>query len=503
MNVQIDPSGVVGAVVRLVDVGPGLDVFVFDTDGVDYALVELKRVHARRVHVVGDGSIGHLILSAAATDVVVRLSFDDEVECNQVSIETAIVDLGLPVGLRSVALCNAAATSPHRLKLDRLTVEGRVVLNFAELFVERTTVVGSHVTIVARRDRARIGLVEAGQPVVMNLHGTVSLRPHALPARSLISLNQSDLVLAGLPSTRPAFVSQQSWEQLSSPARRLHLAGRGTIRIETELEEPNFVPDNGLDVTVASRGALRAATWRVAITLAASEVHIQGARQRRTLQLTSLGTCDGARFDNVDLFLLDVASICRLRNAAEVLPWFPGVLRLRRRQVRQATGGRRGRPDAASWRSNTRYWEELSRILRQQNAPGSMQSNAHVALMRARTHTFDPRVDFRGWMLSRAYALAGYGERILLPTALWVVCAAVLAGVMSIWQVVRPPEAFWRLWLRVLAAPLSLFHADQHHRNSPGVWDDCIYAVAQLLGIVLIGLALLALRRVMRPKSDE
>jgi hypothetical protein len=47
----------------------------------------------------------------------------------------------------------------------------------------------------------------------------------------------------------------------------------------------------------------------------------------------------------------------------------------------------------------------------------------------------------------------------------------------------------------VLGAPLALFRVSASFNNAPGVWDNVLFAVAQILGIALIGTSALALRR--------
>ena len=111
------------------------------------------------------------------------------------------------------------------------------------------------------------------------------------------------------------------------------------------------------------------------------------------------------------------------------------------------------------------------------------------------------RRDFREWALLSAYGVIGYGERLFAPLAIWAVLCFALPGVMILYGLASADVSYWRLLMHVAAAPLAFFRIASQRPNAPGVWDTAVYAFAQVAGTALIGFALLATRRVLRPES--
>ena len=145
------------------------------------------------------------------------------------------------------------------------------------------------------------------------------------------------------------------------------------------------------------------------------------------------------------------------------------------------------------------FWTQLSEVLREQQASGSVQSNVRVAAMRARRRALGYGRE-RFWLA--AFSLIGYGERILLPLAVWL--AGVVAAGVAYALVVDVPYRvvsveFVKLLARLLAGPLAILRVEElRPQNAPGTWDTVIWVGAQVLGTICLGAVLVAIRKVTR-----
>ena len=145
------------------------------------------------------------------------------------------------------------------------------------------------------------------------------------------------------------------------------------------------------------------------------------------------------------------------------------------------------------------FWTQFTEVLSVQQASGSVQSNVRVAAMRARRRALGFGRE-RFWLA--AFSLIGYGERILLPIAVWL--AGVVAAGLAYVLVVGVPfgvvsEEFVKLLARLLAGPLAILRVEElRPPNAPGIWDTVIWVGAQVLGTICLGAALVAVRKVTR-----
>lgn len=144
------------------------------------------------------------------------------------------------------------------------------------------------------------------------------------------------------------------------------------------------------------------------------------------------------------------------------------------------------------------FWSRMARLLAEQGAPSDLQSHVHVAAMRARRRVAN-RFS-REWWALHAYALIGYGERMLQPLAAYLVVALVAAFGLIVIGAAEVDglltREFGRLYAHLLASPLVLFRVPIPQAvNQPGMWDLVIWTLVGIANAVLLGFALLALRR--------
>lgn len=305
-------------------------------------------------------------------------------------------------------------------------------------------------------------------------------------------LDGSSIQLGPVPVAKPRVVDADTWQAATEDLRDIAFSGSGIVRLRRHASRLEF---HGRHLTLDAVEVQLSEIQGSIGALAARRSLIQGGRGSKAVSLHTVREAVGCEIEAVDVFpLQDEGSIERLAEARRLTPWIPPSVELWKCQ-RHQVGDTRSKRRPSDWRRNARFWASLLEVLEAKAAPGSTLSSVRLCLMRANARGLDRKADHRGWLLYRLYGAIGYGERILLPLFDWVAIAATLALPLWAWHLTRPREPYWQTLFGVFAAPLSIFRVSTSYVNTPGVWGNIVFGAAQVLGIALVGTAVLALRR--------
>ncbi len=295
----------------------------------------------------------------------------------------------------------------------------------------------------------------------------------------------ADSTLAGFLDAPPAAIE------------RLTVIGTGHVQTGWDLESPAFTPEGGeLTLHIMALGNVMNASGRIALGDLRGGVLCQGSASSPLVVTRVSSEVGDAEVERVDLYDLTVGDVRRLKTAARITPWIPGPWAARKRELAMPVGTTDKRLQR---QRRADFWTQFTEVLSVQQASGSVQSNVRVAAMRARRRALGFGRE-RFWLA--AFSLIGYGERILLPIAVWL--AGVVAAGLAYVLVVGVPfgvvsEEFVKLLARLLAGPLAILRVEElRPPNAPGIWDTVIWVGAQVLGTICLGAALVAVRKVTR-----
>jgi hypothetical protein len=341
-------------------------------------------------------------------------------------------------------------------------------------------------------------------PLEVTLHTTSNCLVRYIPPSTTIRLRGGSLILRrpDPPPTEPPQDSSVTRILQTPPTviERLTVIGTGVVQTGWDLESPAFIPEAGeLTLHIEPLGNVMNASGRVVLGSLRAGVLCQGSPTSPLVVTRLISDVDEAELERIDIYHLTVDDVRRLKAAARITPWIPGrPLAARRRELAMPLG-----TDDKRLRAQRRadFWIQFADVLSAQQASGSVQSNVRVATMRARRKALGYGRE-RFWLA--AYSLIGYGERILIPLAIW------LAGVMALGllyaSVLGVPYSivsvdFVKLLMRLLAGPLAILRVENLRPQNvvPGSWDTVIWAGAQVLGTICLGATLLAIRKVTRP----
>jgi hypothetical protein len=402
--------------------------------------------------------------------------------------------------LRDVDISDPSGGVP----LAQLSLAGRVVLDAN--WKSWRSLIQSGTTLQSADHQIDLGIVDIEQspdvPLEITLRGSFRCTCQYLPPDTTLRLHNTGLWLERPEqSGSPAADDSPNAEPRQSPPEvieRLTITGRGSVYVSCDLDAPVFAPKDG-DLSLVGRplGNVTNANGEVALDAMAGDMLCQGARDK-ALVLLRVGKVQDAELERIDIYSLTVGDVGRLALAARVTPWIPGPWEARKREQAMQFG-----TTDVALRAQRRadFWAQLSKVLKDQQASGSVQSNVRVAASRARRQTLGPgREQF--WL--SLYSLVGYGERILLPVLVWALGVVVaglmfvaLDGALLITDVLS--AEFVKLLLRFVAGPFSILRIEGiRPPNLPGIWDTAIWSAAQILGTICLGFAILAVRKVTR-----
>jgi hypothetical protein len=286
------------------------------------------------------------------------------------------------------------------------------------------------------------------------------------------------------------------WQAPPSVIERLTVIGAGHVQAWWDLESPTFTPQGGeLTLHVPGPHSVFNASGRVTLGTVSDGALCQGSTHSPLVLAGVKEIGEGGELERLDLYDLSVGDVRRLQPAGRVTPWIPGPRAARERERAMRVG-----TDSPKLQAQRRadFWTKLAATLSAQQVLGSVQSNVRLASMRARRRAL-PWGRERFWL--SAFALIGYGERIMLPLLVWL-GGVVLAGlgyaaVVGVPSGVASPQ-FVELLGRLALGPLAILRVELRPPNVPGPWDTVIWVAAQVLGAVCLGSALVAIRKVTR-----
>lgn len=445
---------------------------------------------AARVVLEGRVRIDRLSISGPAAAMPIELHSAVGLECTELTVECATVHLDRPaLGLSVLRLSDAGLSIDRPLHVERLVVRGQVTFQTRGFQADGTSLPDGRASLRSRFGTVGLGVVVASGPQ-LRLSGGVAntFTATKLPSASTITLDDSsvDLVRSGAAQ--------------NPPIADVVLMGTGDARIYVPLLRPRFEPndDGELRVTILQDGSIADAVGRINLVEARGG-SVTGSRGRGSLTLIGVGELEGVDLENVSLFdLPDLESLQRLAMARRVVPWMPRVWRARALQQRQFSGADCW-DERDRWSRVARFWSDVGATLHRSETSGGVQSDVRVAVLRARRRSLSPRDNTREWMLLTAYALLGYGERVLAPLVVWTSTCLSAAAALRVLPITNGSEGYWRVFVRLLAAPLTLVNVDVAIPNAPGIWDNAMYGGSKFAGVVLVGVAVMAGRRTVRP----
>jgi hypothetical protein len=143
------------------------------------------------------------------------------------------------------------------------------------------------------------------------------------------------------------------------------------------------------------------------------------------------------------------------------------------------------------------FWAQLSDLVADKKAPGSVQSALRFVAAHARLKASPRRSRERSWL--RLYWLVGYGERIGRPLLIYLTAAAFVFGLV-VWGVgdLLPAEGSsvdWGLGWDLLVLPLSFFRLTGDSVISGGWLADALTLALRVGGVLMVFFSLAAVRR--------
>jgi hypothetical protein len=477
-----------GRTVSLVGAGEAGSEFSIEANECNLARLQLDSCIATHILISGRGSIAQIRIDGVARDAITELAAED-LYCEKLDVHLCTVRIVTPIwGLGHLSIVDGGLMWPRKHDLDGLVIGGHVTVHTAGLRCQKTEVIAGKTGVELLDGRLDFGSI-LGNPVELSIGGetgaTYSLSK--IPDHSKLHLD--GVALSLLPDPNDVTVALND----------LTLVGNGRVRVDRMLRRPCFLAtQQGFRLDVRERGELLEARGDVFLVAGKAGL-IGGAKTGKGLRIVRIGAIAETELESVNLFDLEsVRDVKKLRSCSRVLPWIPWALRARAMQSAQRYS--MSDDGKVNWNRNASFWNELDAVLAEKRVPGSVHSRVRVAAVRARRRSLSWKSEFRERALLTCYAAVGYGERILVPLITWTLFNICIAGLIDIFRVVRPHQAYWRLLMMTFAAPLVTFRIPFSRPNSPGIWDTVLFSIAQVVGVALIGLTLLASRRVLRPE---
>lgn len=278
------------------------------------------------------------------------------------------------------------------------------------------------------------------------------------------------------------------------------VAGYGIVTLSGRVRGLTVADGSRIEVQLAGAAQVTQATGPT--VLRASRGSTCLGRQDAPLVLLPGTDLTEADVQHVDIYNLRVADIPGLRRCERLAPALPS------RSWRDWQHPARKREDAMVFPGDSQrerdqqrayFWASMSALLKEKHAPGSTQSEVRLAAVRARRKSLPLG---RERLLLWLFSLIGYGERVVLPLAVFLLLC--LPAAFWLQRHAALPTGWLHEWYRLIQQPLALFHVlsvptvtvtGQVPLAEVGVVD-----LIRAVGVVLIGFSVLAIRRITRPE---
>lgn len=477
--------------VRVLLAGNAGPEFCLTFEATQIPALELVGCLAARIVLEGRVQIGHLTVRGPAPTMPIEIEAAEGLDIAVLSVECATLHLNQPApGLSTILLTDAGLSIDRPLHVQHLVASGEVTFQTRGFHADTTSFPDNFASLRARFGHVDLGEISATRPE-LRLTGGVSkaFSVTQLPNGATVVLSDSTIhIVPGRGRT---------------PGTGLDTIFRGTgdVRLKVPLLRPSFDPEPAgeIRVTVLEAGSISDGQGRINLVEARGG-SVAGGRGPTPLVIVDVGDLHAVDLENVSLFdLPDLAAVQRLANARRVVPWMPRSHRVRRLQSRQFQAA--GHLDSREhWLNVAKFWSDVDAVLHRSEVSGGTQSEVRLAVRRARRRSLSFRKNTREWTLMSVYAVFGYGERVAAPLAAWITTCLVAAAALHGLPITDQHEDFWRLLVRVAATPLSLVGVEVTSPDAPGLWDNAFYGLSRLAGVVLVGVAVMAGRRTVRPQ---
>ena len=204
----------------------------------------------------------------------------------------------------------------------------------------------------------------------------------------------------------------------------------------------------------------------------------------------SITKATDADLSGIDVSKCRIADLTALGSVSRLSIWLPGTTK---ESIELANGMDHLTPSQRSM-----FWTRLASIAGSKHAPGAQQSELRYVASEMRLRSTTGRE--HAWL--RLYKTIGYGERILLPLLWFAVIVGVVSALITAaagWESSYITEWLSRSW-RLAFTPLAFFRLDSLGINfvEQNTWAHVLVLAVQGLGIVLLLMSLLAIRRIVR-----
>jgi hypothetical protein len=373
-----------------------------------------------------------------------------------------------------------------RRSLERLDITGDTCILGGEHLAVATLRVSnasltSSVEIVV--DQLRAGMNASRVELALDVTAPIRLRGVVADSRLTIATKEA-MVKLGDPSF--------------PPIENLYLTGSGRLEVSGRMLNPNFEVTGALDLVLLEAASVTEAhrSGGGRLTLESRERSSISGRPGLPFPLDQVNGATGADLEHVDIYKLGVADLNALAQTERLVP----AIGSRRADRRKADAMFGDEPGAAEKLAH--FWTRLSHVVREKSSSGVVQSDARFLAARARRRAaMQSRIPWR-WKRPREalmlalYSLIGYGERIFRPLVIFGAVSGLIAWFLDD---LRLP-GFVGSWVRLLLAPLSLFRVQEEalHVSVEGLGASVLIALDKVVGVLLMGIALLAARKVVR-----
>jgi len=225
-------------------------------------------------------------------------------------------------------------------------------------------------------------------------------------------------------------------------------------------------------------------------------------------------TATASDLEGLNLFGLPNSVLRVLDEAARLDPWIPRGLKARRlfakaeRQAERALRHQHGdRFVMADRRRRAFFRRELAQIVGRHHAAGAIQSEFRYQAARARLRARPPMSER---LLLGLYSIVGFGERIFRPLLGVAVISFVAAVGLTVGRgffhhPVGSWPSVWRAWLTLAASPVTFFRLhgvfSTRTLDIHSIAGESAFLIVAIVEVLLLVLAVLAVRRIVRPES--
>ena len=424
----------------------------------------------------------------------VRLEHDARVN---VVLNGAVVSEVLSIvgeGASEVVITKGAPTPVIRVEISRCSVE---LAGFSE--VEQMRLDTAVVTGRGKVDHLiAVGAIAWDRFAVRNLEarGTVELGA-AVSVEQLSGLNGNDTVLLAGGENRVkrcngiTLTTSVEWAsiRIEQVIEDCAVIGAVSLSIAGDANRIRFQENQGLPrLTLLEPCRAEAFSGPVELIKVG---HGAAARSDSThrLEVRSVAEEVAGELLGVDIYPLDWRHVARLAGAERLTIWRAPFRQRYRLEAQQERPEPQRNFSIDELESRAEKWTRLAELLDEKVSDGTSVTQARYAAYRWRTKLAWRRDHILEAALLLMFKVVGYGQRVLQPLLVWIGAAGLLA--------MLPALEHRDMWLdrfgSMLLAPLAILRLTAD--PSPHTWE---IVVAKLVGIVCIGFAILATRRLTR-----